>query len=79
MPKAPGPRQTRRKHRRVRKDWKGCRCPEGAKKVSTCSVTPTGEKVCRGRGWGCIGERVSKKGKRYPGFVAAICDPRILT
>lgn len=53
------PRKKRR-HRRVRADWKGCGCPEGTKKVPTKG---------RGRGWACM--RSTNRGGR---FVAAVCS-----
>lgn len=65
----------RRRHRRVRSDWKGCRCPAGSKKVSTCTTTKSGKKVCPGRGWGCLGIGPSQKGKPSPRFLAALCGP----
>ena len=62
---------SKRKHRRVRSSWQGCGCPEGAKKVTTCS---TGGKVCRGRGWGCLGVGRTAKGRPIPRWVAAVCS-----
>jgi hypothetical protein len=63
----------RRRHRRVRSDWKGCKCPSGTKKVSTCTVRSDGKRICPGRGWGCLGVGPSQKGKPSPRFLAAIC------
>ncbi len=69
----------KRKHRRVRKSWEGCGCPKGTKKVTTCSIK-NGKKVCRGRGWGCLGVGKSKTGKPTPRFFAAVCPtkPKLL-
>lgn len=73
----------RRKHRKVKgvpKGWKGCKCPSGATKVSTCT-TKNGKKLCRGRGWGCLGIGPSQRGKSSPRFVKAICpdsEPKAL-
>ena len=68
-------RKSRRKHRKVKgvpAGWKGCHCPPGSKRVSTCT-TRYGRKVCRGRGWGCLGVGPSQKGKASPRFVKAVC------
>lgn len=67
-------KKPRRKHRRVRPNWAGCHCPEGTRKVSTCSGKS--KKACRGRGWGCLGVGRSQKGKSAPRFFAAVCDVR---
>lgn len=62
----------RRPHRRVRTSWTGCGCPEGTKKVATCS---TRSSVCnKGRGWGCLGSRKTKNGRRIASWVAAVCS-----
>jgi len=67
---------TKRKHRRVRTSWAGCKCPKGTKKVATCTMTKNGRKVCRGRGWGCLGTGKTKKGKTVPRFKAAVCQTK---
>lgn len=54
------PAKHRRKHRRVRSDWSGCKCPEGSEYRHTPRVT---------RGWTCL-----KPTKRGPRFVRAVCD-----
>jgi len=50
-----------------KKDWSGCGCPTGTKKISTKN---------RGRGWTCqaSGFKVNKKGRKYKPFVKAICN-----
>lgn len=66
----------RRKHRKVKgapPGWKGCRCPKGSRKVSTCT-TRNGKKLCRGRGWGCLGVGPSQLGKPSPRFIKALCE-----
>jgi hypothetical protein len=67
----------RRKHRKVAgapPGWKGCKCPKGSRKVTTCTTTPGGKKLCRGRGWGCLGVGPSQLGKPSPRFIAALCS-----
>lgn len=66
----------KRKHRKVKSappGWKGCKCPAKATKVSTCTKTEDGARVCKGRGWGCLGEGKSKTGKPMRRFVKAVC------
>lgn len=64
--------KSRRKHRRVRKSWAGCRCPKGSRRVDTFRMM-NGKRVKVGRGWGCLGVGPSQKGKPSPRFVKAEC------
>lgn len=50
----------------MKRNWNGCGCPSGAKKISTKG---------RGRGWACQaqGFKTNKKGRRYRPFVKAVC------
>lgn len=50
----------------AKRNWSGCGCPSGAKKITTRG---------RGRGWACQAQnyKVSKKGGRYKPFVKAVC------
>lgn len=67
----------RRKHRRRYSKDAVCGCPKGTKKVSTCTVK-NGVKVCRGRGFGCIGEGVTKKGTPTPRWFPMECvEPKV--
>lgn len=69
--------KSRRKHRRVRKSWAGCRCPKGSKRVNTYRMVD-GKRMKVGRGWGCLGVGPSQKGKPSPRFVKALCGGREL-
>lgn len=62
----------RRPHRRVHHPQTPCKCPEGTKKVSTCSKSTN---VCKGRRYGCIGMVQSPvTGRLSPRFVPMVCD-----
>jgi hypothetical protein len=63
----------RRKHRRKYSTDATCGCPPGTKKVDTCS-TKRGTKVCRGRGFGCLGIGTSKRGKPTPRWFPMSCQ-----
>ena len=62
-----------RRHRRVHHPETACKCPEGTKKVSTCKPSGLLGTVCKGRKWGCIGMRPTKKGRMSPRFVPMVC------
>ena len=62
----------RRKHRRKYSKEATCGCPPGTKQVDTCS-TKRGTRVCRGRGFGCLGVGTSKKGKPTPRWFPMVC------
>lgn len=62
----------RRRHRRVHHPETACKCPPDTRKVSTCKASLTGS-VCKGRRWGCLGIRPTKKGRMAPRFVPMIC------
>lgn len=64
-----------RAHRRVHHPRTNCRCPEGTKRVETCSKKGDNAK-CKGRNMGCI-DMVTPPGakKPVPRFVKMICDP----
>lgn len=61
-----------RKHRRVHHPQTKCACPAGTKRVSTCKKDSP--KACKGRNLGCIGSRITKKGRAIPSFVGMVCD-----
>lgn len=67
------PRRKHRKSKGVPAGWKGCRCPTGSRKVSTCTTRAGVKQKCKGRGWGCLGIGPSQKGKPSPRFLAALC------
>ena len=67
------PRRKHRKSKGVPAGWKGCRCPAGSRKVSTCTTRAGVKQKCKGRGWGCLGIGPSQKGKPSPRFLAALC------
>lgn len=52
--------KAKRRHRRVRQSWAGCKCPEGSTYKATPRVT---------RGWTCL-----KMTPRGPRFVRATCS-----
>ena len=50
----------------TKKNWSGCGCPKGSKRISTKG---------RGRGWACqsLARRRTKKGGSFFPFVKAHC------
>lgn len=58
-----GAKAPKRRHRKLRSDWSGCGCPEGAREVVNRKATS--------RGWACV-----KDTERGPRFVSAVCDVR---
>jgi len=58
--RCPGAKAPKRRHRKVRADWTGCGCPEGARQALSRKEG--------GRGWACV-----KDTERGPRFVSAVC------
>lgn len=50
----------------AKKNWSGCGCPSGSKKITTKN---------RGRGWTCqsLSFKTTKRGTQIKPFVKAVC------